>query len=77
MDANKLKGLMVEKKYTQLKLSRELGLSVQSLNAKLNGRNQFTLDEVVEISKILNIEDPRDIFFAGIVPNTQQKPRAS
>jgi DNA-binding XRE family transcriptional regulator len=77
MDANKLKGLMVEKKYTQLKLARELKLSAQSLNAKLNGRNQFTLNEVVEISKILSIEDPRDIFFTGAVPNPQRKSRAS
>lgn len=75
MDANKLKGLMVEKKYTQSKLAIELNLSVQSLNAKLNGRNQFTLDEVVKISKILNVEDPRDIFFTGTVPNTQRKVR--
>lgn len=73
MDINKLKGVMVEKEYTQAKLAKKIGISVQSLNAKLNKRQQFTLDEVVKISSILNIEDPRVIFFTNTVPNKQQK----
>ena len=35
---------------------------MQSLNAKLNGRSQFTLEEVVKISEHFKIDNPVDIF---------------
>jgi transcriptional regulator with XRE-family HTH domain len=72
MSFDKLKGKMAEIKMSQEKLSRCLGITVQSLNAKLNGRSQFTLEEVVKITKELNIKDPVDIFFNPSVPKMQQ-----
>ncbi|MCF2555577.1 helix-turn-helix domain-containing protein [Faecalicatena contorta] len=75
MSFDKLKGKMAEQRVSQEKLSKELGITVQSLNAKLNGRSQFTLAEVVKITDILSIRDPVDIFFSPSVPNTQQKTR--
>ena len=51
MSFDKLKGKMAEIKMSQEKLSRCLGITVQSLNAKLNGRSQFTLEEVVKTSR--------------------------
>ena len=54
MSFDKLKGKMTEVHISQAKLSEHLGITVQSLNAKLNGRNQFTLEEVVKITEFLN-----------------------
>ena len=73
MSFDKLKGKMVEAHVSQAKLSEKLGITVQSLNAKLNGRTQFTLEEAVRITEFLNLKDPIDIFFDPSVPKTQRK----
>ncbi|WP_195970602.1 helix-turn-helix transcriptional regulator [Clostridium thermobutyricum] len=73
---NKLKGIMKERNYSQSKLAEKLDITTQSLNAKLNGRRQFTIKEAFEIISILNIENSNDIveiFFANYVPNMQRK----
>lgn len=67
---------MSEAHISQDKLSKQLGITVQSLNAKINGRSPFTLEEVVKITEYLNLENPVDIFFKPNVPKTQQE-RAS
>lgn len=72
MDTNKLKICMLEKNYTQKKMSEELGITVQSFNAKLNQHKQFKLDEIMKIVSILSIDDPADVFFFNI-SNMQQK----
>ena len=63
MNINKLKGKIVEAGMTQEKLAVNLGISVQSLNAKLNNRSCLTIEEAKKITDILNIENPIDIFF--------------
>ena len=73
MSFDKLKGKMVEAHVSQAKLSEKLGITVQSLNAKLNGRTQFTLEEAVRITEFLNLKDPIDIFFDPRVPKMQRK----
>ncbi|ENZ01648.1 hypothetical protein HMPREF1092_00882 [Clostridium thermobutyricum] len=73
---NKLKGIMKERNYSQSKLAEKLDITTQSLNAKLNGRRQFTIKEAFEIISILNIENSNDIveiFFTNYIPNMQQK----
>lgn len=72
MSFDKLKGKMTENRISQDKMAKGLGITVQSLNAKLNGRSQFTLEEVIKITEILSLQDPVDIFFAPSVPNMQQ-----
>lgn len=72
MNSDMLKGKMVEKRYTQKKLADELGITVQSLNAKLNKRSQFTIAEAMNMISILNIENPVEIFFENFVPNMQR-----
>lgn len=74
MSFDKLKGKMTEAHVSQAKLSEHLGITVQSLNAKLNGRTQFTLGEAIKITAFLNLKDPVDIFFSPSVPKMQQKP---
>ncbi len=75
MSFDKLKGKMVEAHVSQAKLSEKLGITVQSLNAKLNGRTQFTLEEAVRITEFLNLKDPIDIFFDPSRPKNATKDR--
>lgn len=65
-DTLKFKALIVEKNYSQLKLSKELGISIQSLSLKINNVREFKVSEVSKIQKILGISDDRrdEIFFA-------------
>ncbi len=57
MALNKLKGIMAEKGISQRKLAQILGVSKNTVNAKLNGRVPFDTVEATEICKILNIKD--------------------
>ena len=72
MSFDKLKGKMTEAHISQAKLSEHLGITVQSLNAKLNGRTQFTLEEAIKITAFLRLKDPVDIFFNPSVSNLQR-----
>lgn len=72
MSFDKLKGKMAEAHVSQDKLSKQLGITVQSLNAKINGRSPFTLEEVVKITDYLDLEDPVNIFFKPSVPEMQR-----
>jgi len=64
MDLQKLKGRIVEKNLTQTKLAEKMGISIQSLNAKLNGRSPFNLQDVIILSKELKIEDKANFFLS-------------
>lgn len=63
MNNNKLKAKLVELGCSQTKLAKSLGITLQSLNRKLNGKSKLTLEEVNRIILILGIENPSDIFF--------------
>ena len=69
---NKLKGIMREKNYSQNKLAKQIGITTQSLNAKLNGRSQFTIEEAINIIAVLKIIKPEEIFFNNTVSNLQR-----
>ena len=47
-------------------------MTVQALNAKLNNRSQFKIEEAVKISNILQIEEPGEIFFDNYIPKMQR-----
>lgn len=66
MQINKIKSKMTELGYTQQKLADDMGMSVQTLNAKLNGRSGLSLDEAISMIKILRLEDPMSIFFSDM-----------
>ena len=70
MSFDKLKGKMTEGHLSQRIMAQKLGITVQALNAKLNGRSQFTLGEVVKITEMLSLKHPVDIFFTPSVRNT-------
>lgn len=72
MNYDKLKGKMREKKISQSEMARNLGITVQAFNGKINGKRQFTVEEAVGISKFLRLDDPVEIFFTPNVPYMQQ-----
>ncbi len=60
-----LKGIMREKGYSQKMLAESVGLTPRSLNAKLNGKTQFTVYEAYIIAEILDIKNPAECFFCS------------
>lgn len=63
MDVDKLKDKISEEGMTKEELAFRLGISVKTLNAKLNNRSRITVREADKLTKILKIENPSDIFF--------------
>ncbi len=43
--------------YTQTKLAKEMGVSKNAINNKVNGRVGITVDEAIQMCKILGVED--------------------
>lgn len=64
MNALKVKAAVVESGYSQTALAKEMNMSKNTLNFKLNGRSDFTVPEMWQISHILHIPKERilDIF---------------
>lgn len=75
MSFDKLKGKMTEGHLSQKSMAQNLGITVQALNAKLNGRSQFTLGEVVKITEMLSLKDPVDIFLIQASQNCNKTSR--
>lgn len=68
VNANLLRGKIVSKGYTQKDLALALGMSENTLTAKINGSSSFTLKEVTALCDLLEIMDSQekcDIFLAG------------
>ena len=51
---NKLKGIMTEKQIKQEELAKILGLSVSTLNFKINGKSDFYISEAKKIAEYFN-----------------------
>jgi DNA-binding XRE family transcriptional regulator len=62
---NKLKGARVAKGYTQEKLAKAIGITLNPYNRKELGIVKFTTDEIIKISNLLEftIEQVNEIFF--------------
>jgi plasmid maintenance system antidote protein VapI len=57
IDSKKLKAAMVRAGYTQPLLADVMNLSVNTINAKVNGRAKMTTDEAQALIEILSIND--------------------
>ena len=55
-DYSKLKGRIVEKFGTLSNFSEALGIKVQTVSAKLKGRNTITKSDIIKWSELLGIE---------------------
>ena len=67
VDTKKLKARLALVGYTQEQLAKNVNMSVNSLNCKINGRAVFNCDEVDALCKALGIENPAEkaeIFLA-------------
>lgn len=58
MANNKLKGKIAEAGYSQRSLAEKLGISKNTLNAKVLGKTPFNTLEIEKICKALGIHDP-------------------
>lgn len=57
MNANKLLGIMAERRVSQRMLASMMGVSKNTINAKMNGVRPFDTDEAITICGILGIVD--------------------
>lgn len=55
MNIKKLKAALVESGYNQRDLAKEMNMSKNTLNAKLNGKSAITIDEALLFSEKLNL----------------------
>lgn len=67
MNYSKLRGRIREKFTTHKAFALAVGLNAGTLSAKLNGRTQWTCDEVVKVCKVLDIplEEAHAYFFCA------------
>lgn len=63
---DKLRGRMAEMGYTQSRLASELGIHPQTFYNKMK-KGIFTSTEIETMMGILDIKDPRSIFFPNSV----------
>lgn len=66
MKYNMLRAKMAEHEYSQAALAQEIGISVQSMNAKLNGHKQFKLQELKAICEVLKIQPNKIAIFFDV-----------
>lgn len=57
MSNNKLKGKIAEAGFSQRSLAKEIGMSKNSLNSKINGKTPFNTTEIQRICEKLGITD--------------------
>ncbi len=55
INTNLLKAKIVELGYTQLEVAKQMGISYQSFNYKLNSINEFKVSEIEKLCKVLKI----------------------
>ena len=66
LDANKLRGAIVQNGYTQKDMAKLLGITPKTFYAKM-ATSGFGIDEAKILIDHLNIKNPCDIFFANDV----------
>lgn len=73
MKLEKLKGLLVEHKKTYADLAELLGVSITTINSKMNGKTQFDVVEATMISDWLELDCSSrvDIFLHNNLHNIQ------
>ena len=60
----KLKSLLFERNISQYKLAEQMNMAPRTFSDKMRGKSDFTFTEVYELCKILQIENPLDIFIS-------------
>lgn len=60
---DELRGVISKRGLSQAKVARSLGITEKTFYAKMS-KGVFDSDEISQMIKLLNIEDPVEIFFA-------------
>jgi transcriptional regulator with XRE-family HTH domain len=63
INTNEIKGRIMAKGYTQAEVARMIGIAPDTLSRKLI-KGVLGTDEVEKLVKVLEIENPWEIFFA-------------
>lgn len=63
MNTNKIKAKIVERGMTQREVAEIIGILANSFSRKINGKRDFLLSEAIKLCSVLNLENPREIFF--------------
>ena len=68
MNTRKLKGKMAEMEYTQERLAKKIGIGATSFGARLSGKKELLRREVVELKKLLRLNEREfiDVFFEEV-----------
>lgn len=72
VDKNKLAGAIASKGLTQKKLAEMIGVSKNTISAKINNKSSFNTDEIERICRVLGIKDvieKANIFLANSPQN--------
>ena len=63
-NTNLLKGAIKSKGLTQIETAKLIGISMASLNYKINNRREFTASEIAKLVDLLEIDNKDRYFFA-------------
>ncbi len=68
IDGNKLKGVIRGAGLSQSETARKIGISPQSLNAKINGKAEFNSKEIIAFRKLFHLDGQiENIFFTKMI----------
>jgi transcriptional regulator with XRE-family HTH domain len=66
-NTNKLRARMIEKGLNQTDIAHLLKKTVPTANYKINNKKPFTADEMFILCEALEIDNPKEYFFANNV----------
>ena len=72
MQPNILKGKIVMAGYSQRSLAKELHMSVNTLNSKVNGKIPFDTDEVTRLCDLIHITDDAEKAYIFLTKSSQK-----
>lgn len=70
-DKRKFKAQMILVGVTSKELAEKLGINESTLYRKINSDGNFTRTEINKLILLLRIDDPKEIFFADELAETQ------
>ena len=73
VDKDKLAGAIVSKGLTQKKLAEMIGISKNTISAKMNNKSSFDSDEIAPISRVLAIKDVTEKANISLANSSQNR----
>lgn len=73
IDKNRLRSAIVSAGYTQKRLASEMGISKNTISAKINGKKYFNTQEIDNMCNILGIYDCNEKTKFFLPPSSQKR----